>query len=511
MQFRKLVEASQRVAETSRRLEKIRLLSDLLRESAPEDVPIAVSYLSGYLRQGKIGIGYAAIRDAAVSAAAITEPLTLTEVDSAFYRIAASTGIGSSRLRKEQIRELLSRAAQPERDFLARLIVGELRQGSLEGIMVEALAIAAGIPVEKVRSAAMIAGDLGLVGRVSIEEGVAGLSRFQIRVLHPFQPMLAQTAEDVAEAMNALGTAALEYKMDGVRIQAHKQGREARIFTRNLNDVTEAVPDLVEILLGSSADQLVLDGEALSFGSGGKPRPFQISMRRFGRKLSIAEMKEKIPLTAFFFDCLLFNNEVLLNRKEEERFAVLQQVTAAEHQMPRILAHEKSEAERFMAAALAAGHEGIMAKDPAASYEPGIRSSRWLKVKLAHTLDLVVLAAEWGHGRRRGFLSNLHIGARDPGSGKFIMLGKTFKGLTDAMLEWQTKRLLELEIRRDSWTVYVHPELVVEVAFNNIQSSSQYPAGLALRFARVKAFRTDKGAEDADTIESVRLLADRAK
>ncbi len=507
MDLQDLVETSRKIADTSRRLEKIDLLAGFLRKLGPGEIPIAISYLSGNLRQGKIGIGYAAIRDAGCTAPSSSQPLTLAEVDSIFGQIAAVSGPGSSARRAELIRGMLSRVQPEERDFLSRLIVGELRQGSLEGIMIEALARAAGVPPEKMRTAAMLSGDLLLAGQAALEKGAAGLEPFEIRVLYPLQPMLAQSAADVADAMESLREAALEYKMDGIRIQAHKLGSEIRVFTRNLNDVTGAVPDLAEILLRLPAKEAVLDGEALAFRDGGKPHSFQVTMRRFGRKLDVAEMRRKLPLIPFFFDCLYLEGQSLLSRSEDERFSYLKNGVPPMYLMPRILTAEQSVAERFLAEARAAGHEGIMAKAPGSPYEPGKRSNAWLKVKPAHTLDLVILAAEWGHGRRRGWLSNLHLGALDQESGHFVMLGKTFKGLTDSMLDWQTKRLLELEISRDPWTVYVRPELVVEVAFNDIQSSPHYPAGLALRFARVKRYRTDKSPQEADTLETVRRLA----
>jgi DNA ligase-1 len=505
-QFNKLVEVSRRISETSRRLQKIGLLAEFLKRSAPDEIPIAVSYLSGNLRQGKIGIGYASLRDATLSPQS-TQPLTLYEVDAAFQRISETAGPGSSAVRLQLIQDLVSRADAGERDFLFRLIVGELRQGSLEGIMIEALARAADVPVEKMRTAVMLSGDLPLAARAALEHGSSGLAQFKIRILHPFQPMLAQSAGTISEAMHSIAIAALEYKMDGIRIQAHKSGKEVRIFTRNLNDVTEAVPDLSEILLDFAAQEIVLDGEALSFGKGGKPRRFQDTMRRFGRKLNVPELRNKLPLTPFFFDCLYLDGDSLIEKSESERFSALEKIAAPDYLMPRRVSSEPDAAGAFLQESMNAGHEGIMVKDPDAPYEPGVRSNHWLKVKPAHTLDLVVLAAEWGHGRRRGRLSNLHLGARDPESRQFIMLGKTFKGLTDTMLEWQTKRLLEIESSRDQWTVYVRPELVVEIALNDIQSSPHYPAGLALRFARVKRYRPDKSPEEADTIQTVRAIA----
>lgn len=507
MDFRMLVETSRRIAETGRRLEKIRLLAEFLRRLSPDQLSIAIPYLTGALRQGKIGIGYSMIESASRNAIAPgVQPLTLVEVDAAFNAIAASSGSGSFAERVRLLRDLFAAATPEERDFLVRLIVGELRQGSLEGIMIESLARAADVSPAKMRAAAMLSGDLALAGQAALQHGESGLEQFEIRVLSPFQPMLAQASPDGAAAMESLETAALEYKMDGVRIQAHKLDNDVRIFTRNLNDVSEAVPDLTEIVRRFPSRSLVLDGETLSMGEDGRPRSFQITMQRFGRKLDVSETRARFPLTPFFFDCLYRDGASLLHRSEDDRFAALREVAPAEYVMPRTIAVDRRSAEEYLAAARRAGHEGIMAKALDAPYEPGIRSNRWLKIKPAHTLDLVIIAAEWGHGRRRGRLSNLHLGARDAEREDFVMLGKTFKGLTDAMLEWQTGTLLALERFRDQWTVYVRPELVVEVAFNDIQSSPHYPTGMALRFARIKRYRTDKTAAEADTVETVRSL-----
>jgi len=497
MKLQETVEVSQRIAATSRRLEKIGLLADFLRRLSPDEIPAGVSYLSGNLRQGKIGVGYASLRDTLSGDPAPEPSLLLMDVDAAFARIAATSGPGSASARAALLRGLLTRATSAERDFLARLVTGELRQGSLEGIMVEAVARAAGIPAEPVRRALMLTGNLEVTARVALQEGHAGLSRFDIRLFHPVQPMLASTAEDVEDALATLGRAALEYKLDGARMQAHKSGSDVRIFTRQLNDVTESVPEIVEVLEALPQRELILDGEALALRADGRPHPFQITMRRFGRKLDVERMREELPLTSFFFDCLF---------RDEERFSLLRDSLPERLLVPRMITDAREEALAFSRSALGAGHEGIMAKAPNAPYEAGGRGKSWLKIKPSHTLDLVVLAAEWGHGRRRGRLSNLHLGARDPASGQFVMLGKTFKGLTDEMLAWQTQRLLALETSRDAWTVYVQPELVVEVAFNDIQTSPHYPAGLALRFARVRSYRTDKPPAQADTIETVRTI-----
>ncbi len=501
-----LVATSKRISETGRRLEKVELLAGLLRKLAPEEIPVAVNYLSGNLRQGKIGVGYASLRGALPASNAAESSLTLLEVDQAFEQTAHISGPGSTGKRLDRLRQLLSRAVKEEMDFLFRLALGELRQGSLEGIMSEAIARAAGVPIGMVRRAIMVSGDLAEVGRRALEAGESGLSRFDVHLLQPLQPMLAQTAEDVSDAMALLGTAALEYKLDGARVQAHKAGSEVRVFTRQLNEVTAAVPELVHILGGLPAREIILDGEAIALRENGTPRPFQSTMRRFGRKLNVEQMREALPLTPFFFDCLYLDGESLIDCPAAERFSALQTIVPAEFLIPRTVTGDPAQAVIFARRALDAGHEGIMAKAVDAPYEAGGRGKSWLKVKPAHTLDLVVLAAEWGHGRRHGWLSNLHLGARDLVSGQFLMLGKTFKGLTDEMLAWQTRQLLELENSRDSWTVYVKPSLVVEVAFNEVQASPHYPAGLALRFARVKRYRADKRPEEADTIDTVRAL-----
>jgi DNA ligase-1 len=425
--------------------------------------------------------------------------------------------------------ELLARAAADEQQFLVRLVVGELRAGALGGLMLEAIAAASGQPGAQVRRAAMFAPSLGALAQAALSGQPQALQAFQLRTLHALEPMLAQTASDVAAAYARLGAAlALECKLDGARIQLHKRGTEVRIFTRRLNDVAESLPEIVELAQRLPADELVLDGEAIALDASGRPRPFQQTMRRFGRKLDVPTMRERLPLQAYFFDCLRLGEATLVERPARERLAALERCVPPAQRVPRLMNPELPAAERFYLEALAAGHEGVMVKALEAPYEAGNRGASWLKVKRAHTLDLVVLAAEWGHGRRHGWLSNLHLGARAaadvadaapaapgaaPGAAQmpghapgFVMLGKTFKGLTDALLQWQTRELLARETSRDALTVYVRPELVVEVAFNDIQDSAQYPGGLALRFARVKRYRDDKGAAQADTIQTVRML-----
>lgn len=405
------------------------------------------------------------------------------------------------------LRDLFGRATREEQDFLARLIVGELRQGALEGIMLDAIARAANLPAADVRNAAMFAGSVPASAKAALTGGAAGLTRFSIQIFSPVLPMLAQTAEDVAAALSKLPNPAFEWKLDGARVQVHKRDDEIRVYTRNLNDVSARVPEIVERVKNLAARELIVEGEAIALRADGRPHPFQMTMQRLGRKLNVPELRKTLPLSVFFFDILYVNRESLVASRASERYALLDSFVPREFRVPRLITSHRGEAEAFFEDALAHGHEGLMAKDVDAPYEAGRRGGAWLKIKRAHTLDLVVLAAEWGHGRRQGFLSNLHLGAYDPGNGGFVMLGKTFKGMTDAMLAWQTAKLLELETSRDAYTVYVRPELVVEIAYDQLQRSSQYPGGLALRFARVKTYRTDKKTEDADTIETVTRVA----
>jgi DNA ligase-1 len=478
MLLSELARTSKAVAAVSGRLEKIERLSDLLKGLTREEVPIAIAALSGEPRQGRLGVGGAAITSARQVPPADAGMLTLHDVDAAFDAVAGLSGAGSIARRVAILRELLSHATAEEQDFLVRLLFGELRQGALEGVLVEAVARASGLPAVRVRRAAMMAGSLAEVATAALHDGPQALDRFAVEIFKPVQPMLADSAEDVGDAFARMDDAAFEYKLDGARVQVHKAGDEVRAYSRNLRDVTAAVPEVVEVTRALPAREIILDGEVIALRPDGGPLPFQVTMRRFGRRLDVDATRREFPLTPFFFDALSLDGASLLDTPQAERFA----------------------------AALARGHEGVMAKALGAGYAAGSRGSAWLKIKQARTLDLVVLAAEWGNGRRRGWLSNLHLGARDPEHNAFVMLGKTFKGLTDAMLEWQTSKLLQLEIGRDAHTVHVRPELVVEIAFNDLQESPQYPGGLALRFARVKRYREDKAASEADTIQAVRAI-----
>jgi DNA ligase 1 len=502
-----LVETSQRVGATSGRLAKVRELAAFLRALAPDEIETGAHYLSGEIQQGRIGIGYATLRTAASSSPAEVGTLFLIELDGLLTDLATIRGAGSTAARAAALTSLFSRATRDEQQFLLRLLTGELRQGALAGVMVDAIAAAASIPVALVRRAAMYSKSLGAVARVALLEGATGLAGFHLQLFSPVSPMLAQTAADVEEALSVLeGEVAFEWKMDGARIQVHKVDTEVRIYTRNLNEVTEAIPEIVEMVRALPSRTLVLDGEAIAFDKVERPHPFQVTMRRFGRKLNVEESRAKLPIRAFFFDCLHFEDRSIEDQPTTVRVEALAKAVPQSAQVPRLITRSAAAAREFYDAALAAGHEGLMAKSLDTPYEAGNRGAGWRKVKRAHTLDLVVLAAEWGHGRRTGKLSNLHLGALDPATGEYVMLGKTFKGLTDALLEWQTREFLARETHRDQWTVYVRPELVVEIAFSDLQESTRYPGGLALRLARVKRYREDKSAADADNMESVRRI-----
>ena len=505
MLLSQLVAASHGVAATSSRLAKIELLAGLLRQAKPDELESVIAYTSGTIRQSKLGIGWATL-ERAKGAAAGASTLEIEDVDAVLRRIASTTGKGSAAARAGDLSKLFASATSAEQDFLVRLLTGELRQGALEGLMVEAVARAAGLPAADVRRAGMLAGDLGPVARAALAEGASGLSRFAVQLFQPLKPMLAQTARDVDDALGQLGgNGAFEFKFDGARIQVHKSGRDVRVFSRLLNEVTAAVPEVVELVRDFPLESVILDGEAIALRSDGRPRPFQATMRRFGRKLDVESLRGTLPLTPFFFDVLYANGATLLAEPYSRRYETLAAQVPAAARPPRIVTRDRAEAQAFFASSLALGHEGLMAKSLTAPYEAGARGTGWIKIKQANTLDLVVLAAEWGHGRRRGWLSNLHLGARDPAGG-FVMLGKTFKGMTDELLEWQTKRLSALEVGREGHVVYVRPELVVEVAFNGVQESPHYPGGLALRFARIVRYREDKRPEEADTIATVRRL-----
>jgi DNA ligase 1 len=505
MLLRDVVDTSAVVAATAARGAKIALLAECLRRLDADEASIGVAYLSGQLRQRQIGVGYASIRDLPPPAAEAM--LTLTVVDAALEAIGQQAGRDSQAERRRRITELMQQATSSEQGFLVRLLIGELRQGAQEGVLVEALAKALDQPVAHVRRALMLRGDLGAVAAAGVRDGAAGLNAFRLEVGRPVLPMLAQSADSIAEALQRTSPAAIEWKLDGARIQVHVQGHDVRVFTRSLDDITARVPELVEMGRSLGVRSTVLDGEVIALRDDGRPHPFQVSASRFGSRLDVDRLRTSLPLTPFVFDVLHLDGQDLLDEPAVERHAALAATVAEVLRVTRIVTDKVAEGEEFMRQTLAHGHEGVLVKALDSPYEAGRRGAGWIKVKPRITLDLMILAAEWGHGRRQGWLSNLHLGALDPTTGGYVMLGKTFKGLTDKMLEWQTARLLELELTRDRWTVYVRPELIAEIAFDGVQRSSRYPGGVALRFARVLRYRPDKRPEDVDTIETVRSFS----
>jgi DNA ligase-1 len=467
---------------------------------------LAALYLAGAIRQPRLGVGYAQLSSMRGTPAAPDATLSLAELDAVLSELASTSGAGSVARRLSLLSGLFARATASEQHFLAGLLLGELRQGAVESLVLDAVAVAAQVSNDLLRRALMLSGELAEVTDLAFGSGDDGLRTVALKLFRPILPMLAEPASDVAEALAQLGEAAFEYKLDGARVQVHRREAEVRVFSRTGNDVTQAVPEIVELALGLSSRELVLDGEVLALYPDGTPQPFQETMRRFGRRLDVDELRKVLPLSGYFFDCLHCDGQTLLDASTRERVQVLERVVPAAARVPRVLTGELAVARAFAEAALSAGHEGVMAKACDAPYAAGKRGANWLKIKRAHTLDLVVLAAEWGSGRRVGKLSNLHLGALDEETGAFVMLGKTFKGLTDEWLRFQTQALLERETHRDAGTVYVRPELVVEVAVSDIQKSPRYPAGLALRLARVKRYRDDKPATQASTLREVRAL-----
>ena len=511
MLLTEIAEVSRVVATTGARLAKIETLAGALRQAGPLEVPIAVAYLSGELPQRQIGVGWATLRDGFPPADRPT--LTLSDVDAGFSAIGAVSGKGSAAARKALVSELFGRATEDEQRFLYGLLSGELRQGALEGVMTEAVARAASVPVAEVRRAMMLRGSLGAVAAAALAGGSGALAAFGLEVGRPVRPMLASSATSIDEALAKIGGAApaecavecaVEWKLDGIRIQAHLSEGNVRLFTRTLDDITARLPEVAAALAKLQLSSAVLDGELIALREDGRPLPFQDTA---ARTASLDGGGPSVPLSVFLFDALHLEGTDLIDSEDRQRHAALARAVPADLLMPRLVTDSVDEATAFFGDAIAHGHEGVVVKSLAAPYAAGRRGAGWIKVKPRHTLDLVVLAVEWGHGRRRGWLSNLHLGARDPQTGGFVMLGKTFKGLTDELLTWQTQRLLALEDRRDSWTVYVRPELVVEIAFDGVQRSPRYPGGLALRFARVLRYREDKRAAEADTIDTIRALS----
>jgi len=496
MRLAEVVAASRAAASTRSRRAKSAGLADVLSRAAPDEIEAVVGFLSGRPRQGRVGIGAASLWSVEAAPAA-SSSLEVLDVDRAIGRIPGITGPGSRARRLELLAGLLGRATAEEQEFIRRLLTGELRHGALEGLMMDAVAAASGVDAAVVRRAAMLGGSLGSIALPALTEGEAPLLEMRIELMRPVRPMLAASSSSVEAAIGSTGKASVEWKMDGARIQVHRQGERTAVFTRSLNEVTDRMPLVTAAAARLPVASVVLDGEALTHDEQGLPRRFSQTMSRFGSRT------EGAPLLPFFFDILHLDGRDLIDLPLSERIEILERTAPAEHRVPRVITDQPGEAAAAFAEARRNRHEGIMVKAVGSTYEAGRRGSAWLKVKPAHHLDLVVIAAEWGHGRRTGWLSNLHLGARDADSGGFVMVGKTFKGLTDEMLAWQTERFLGLEAGRRRRTVLLRPETVVEAAFDGVLPSPVYPGGVALRFARVKRYRTDKSADAADTIQRI--------
>ncbi|MEU1415861.1 ATP-dependent DNA ligase [Streptomyces sp. NPDC005731] len=503
MLLSRLAQVSREVAATSARSRKIALLGELFRAADPDDVPIVIPYLAGRLPQGRLGIGWKLLGQPVPPAAGPT--LSVRDVDDRLTGIGAATGAGSQTARRRLVGELLAAATEDEQRFLVGLLTGEVRQGALDALTVEGLAEATGAVPADVRRAVMLAGSLQTVAQALLADGPAALDRFRLTVGRPVLPMLARTASSVAEAVAKLGACAVEEKLDGIRVQVHRDGDTVRVHTRTLDDITDRLPEVTAAALELAVERFVLDGEVIALDEKGRPRSFQQTAGRVGSRVDVATAAAAVPVSPVFFDVLSVDDRDLLDLPFTRRHAELARLVPEPMRVRRTLVEGPEDvpaAEDFLAETLARGHEGVVVKALDATYSAGRRGASWLKVKPVHTLDLVVLAAEWGHGRRTGKLSNLHLGARNP-DGSFAMLGKTFKGMTDTMLAWQTERLRELAVDDTGWVVTVRPELVVEIAYDGLQRSTRYPAGVTLRFARVVRYREDKRPEEADTVETV--------
>jgi DNA ligase-1 len=494
-----VVHASGEVAATRARSAKVAILAELLRSVGPGEVSTCVGLLSGVPRQGRVGVGYATVYGIDVPPA-IEPSLTVVDLDGAIDEIAADSGPGSATRRRQLLMVLLGRATAPEAEFVRRLLTGDLRQGALAGVMADAVAKAAGVSAELARRALMLSGDLTHMAEIAITGGEGGLRAVGLELFRPILPMLASPGTSVAEAVAAFDCASVEFKLDGLRVQIHRRDDDVRIYSRNLNDITHRLPGIIAAVSKLPVSTLILDGEALWMGEAG-PASFQDTM---------SQIDTDAPpegVVTFLFDVLHIDGRDLLDTPLRERSAELR--TIAPHLIvPSVITRDAAAAERVLAESLQAGHEGVVVKDAGSTYAAGRRGAAWRKVKPVRTYDLVVLGVDWGHGRRRGWLSNLHLGARDPAAGDFVMVGKCFKGLTDELLRWQTAALLERETARRGISVLVRPELVVEIAIDGVQASRRYSGGIALRFARVKRYRSDKNAEGADTIDALRELLD---
>jgi len=503
-----VVAASRAAAATRSRLAKTAAVAEALRAAGPADAGTVAAYLSGVLPQRRVGVSWRGLTTVPEPAPEATA--TVHDVDAALTRLGALSGSGSAAVRASAVADLFGRLTGEEQDYLRALITGQVRQGALDGVMLQAIAAAAEVPEAAVRRATMLAGYAAPVAVAALTGGVEALARIGLEVGRPLRPMLAASAPDVAAAWEQVaggGEAFVDGKLDGIRLQAHKDGDTVRLFTRSLDDITERLPEVVEVVRALPVGRVVVDGEAIALDPRGRPRPFQETASRTMSSAGVERLRAEVPVSSYFFDLLHVDGDDLLDEPAHARFDRLAALVPAETLVPRLRAASPDEAQEFFAQLVRDGHEGVVLKSTSTPYAAGRRGAGWVKVKPRHTLDLVVLAVEWGSGRRKGWLSNIHLGARDPQTGGFVMLGKTFKGMTDEMLQWQTERFTELATDgTDGWVVPVRPEQVVEIAFDGIQTSSRYPGGMALRFARVLRYRDDKTAEEADTLDTVRAL-----
>jgi DNA ligase-1 len=504
-----LVNAHSAVRATRSRKVKVAALADVMRSAANEGddvVSVVAHYLGGALRQRRTGLGWRGLQS--LPAPAARPSLDVLEIDAAFETLAQVAGVGSALLRQQMANDLFGHATAAEQTYLRGLVTGELRQGALDALVLDAIAAAAEVPSEAVRRAAMFSGSTGPVAVAALADGQEALNGFRLQVGRPVRPMLASSAPDIDSAVAAFAGQefALDTKLDGIRVQVHKYDGTVRVFTRSLDEITDRVPEVVEAVQALATERVVLDGEAIALDDAGRPRPFQETGARTASRLDVSTLRARVPLTPYFFDVLHLDGEDLVDQPGQVRFERLRAALPDALVIPRTVTADPAEAQAYFADTVAAGHEGVVVKDLAAPYDAGRRGAAWVKVKPRHTLDLVVLAVEWGSGRRQGWLSNIHLGARDPDNGGWVMLGKTFKGMTDEMLAWQTERFLALETSRSRHVVHLRPEQVVEVAFDGVQTSSRYPGGMALRFARVLRYRDDKSADEADTVQMVREL-----
>ncbi len=492
-----LVTTSAEVASTRSRKAKVVALAALLSRTRAEEVGLVVSYLGGRLLQRRTGVGWRSLTS--LPAPADEPSLTVVEVHEAFESLSALAGPGSAGARAAGVASLFGRATAEEQQWLRGLVTGEVRQGALDAVVQEALAVAGGVPLTVVRRAAMLAGSTVAIAEAALGEGEEGLARFRLEVGRPVLPMLASSAPDVGAALAKAGgdggAVVVDAKLDGIRVQVHRDGDDVLVVTRSLDDITTRLPEVVAVARSLPSERFVLDGEALAVGADGRPRPFQETSSRTAQASGAV-------ISPFFFDVLHLDGEDLMDSPGHVRAAALERLVPAEHRVQRLETSSVEEAESFLAAQISAGHEGVVVKSPSAAYDAGRRGAAWVKVKPVHTLDLVVVAVEWGSGRRSGLLSNIHLAARD--GDELVMLGKTFKGMTDEVLAWQTERFLALETHREGHVVHVRPEQVVEIAFDGVQRSTRYPGGVALRFARVVRYREDKSPADADTLATVR-------